>query len=143
MYHQIFVSPKDRDAFRFVSCKFWTDPIGGYGMSLHIFGKIDSPYIANWVLKKTAKNQAKSYSERAFEINFRTFLHGRFFIHAFKSDKSYKYMQWNIQNFEKWRIWFIWNLYLKYQQNLSHLSGNCQSVNLDLDKIPLERALGI
>ena len=52
-------------------------------------------------------------------------------------------MQWNIQNFEKWRIWFFWNLYPKYQQNLSHLSGNCQSVNLDLDKIPLERALGI
>ena len=93
MYHQIFVPPKDRDALRFVSCKFLTDPIEDYRMSVHIFGKIDSPYIANWVLKKTAKNQTKSYSERAFEINFRTFLHGRFFIHAFKSNKSYKYMQ--------------------------------------------------
>ena len=93
MYHQIFVPPKDRDALRFVSCKFLTDPIEDYRMSVHIFGKIDSPYIANWVLKKTAKNQAKSYSERAFEINFRTFLHGRCFILVFKSNKSYKYMQ--------------------------------------------------
>ena len=93
MYHQIFVPPKDRDALPFVSCKFLTDPIEDYRMSVHIFGKIDSPYIANWVLKKTAKNQTKSHSERAFEINFRTFLHGRFFIHAFKSNKCYKYMQ--------------------------------------------------
>ena len=36
-------------------------------MSVHIFGKIDSPCIANWVVKKTAKDQTKSYSERAIE----------------------------------------------------------------------------
>ena len=40
MYHQIFVSPKDRDALRFVWRKFSTDPIEDYRMSVHIFGKI-------------------------------------------------------------------------------------------------------
>ena len=57
MYHQIFVPPKDRDALRFVSCKFLTDPIEDYRMSVHIFGKIDSPYIANWVLKQLKTKQ--------------------------------------------------------------------------------------
>ena len=36
-------------------------------MSVHIFGKIDSPCIANWVVKKTAKDQTKSYFERGIE----------------------------------------------------------------------------
>ena len=57
MYHQIFVPPKDRDALPFVSCKFLTDPIEDYRMSVHIFGKIDSPYIANWVLKQLKTKQ--------------------------------------------------------------------------------------
>ena len=67
MYHQIFVSPKDRDALRFVWRKFLTDPIEGYRMSVHIFGKIDSPFISNCVVKKTAKDQTKSYSKRPIE----------------------------------------------------------------------------
>ena len=67
MYHQIFVSPKDRDALRFVWRKFSTDPIGNYRVSVHIFGKIKSSCIANWVVKKTAKNQTISYSKRAIE----------------------------------------------------------------------------
>ena len=67
MYHQIFVSPKDRDALRFVWRKFSTDPIEDYRVSVHIFGKINSPCIANWVVKKTAKDQTISYSKRAIE----------------------------------------------------------------------------
>ena len=64
MCHQIFVSPKERDALRFVWRKFSTDPTEDYRMSVHIFGKIDSPCIANWVVKKTAEDQLKSCSKR-------------------------------------------------------------------------------
>ena len=39
MYHQIFVSPKDRDALRFVWRKFSTNPIEDYRMIVHIFAK--------------------------------------------------------------------------------------------------------
>ena len=67
MHHQIFVSPKDGDALCFVWRKFATDPIYKYRMGVHIFGKIDSPCIVNWVVKKTAKDQTKSFSERAIE----------------------------------------------------------------------------
>ena len=54
MYHQIFVSPKNQDALRFVWRKFSTDPIEDYRMNVHIFGKIDSSCIANWVVKKNS-----------------------------------------------------------------------------------------
>ena len=67
MYHQIFVSPNDRDAFCFVWRKFSIDPIEDYRMSVHIFCKIGSPCIANWVVKKTAKDQTKSYSKKSIE----------------------------------------------------------------------------
>ena len=33
-------------------------------MSVHIFGKIDSPCIANWVVKETAKDQTKRYFKK-------------------------------------------------------------------------------
>ena len=52
MYHQIFVSPKDRDALRFVWRKFSTDPIEDYRMSVHIFGKVDSPCVNIGLSKK-------------------------------------------------------------------------------------------
>ena len=64
IHHQIFVPTKDQDVLRFVWRKFSTDPIENYRISAHIFGKIGSPCIANWVVKKTAKDQTKSYSKR-------------------------------------------------------------------------------
>ena len=51
MYHQIFASRKDLDALRFVWLNFSTDPIENYRMSDRIFRKIDSPCIANRVVK--------------------------------------------------------------------------------------------
>ena len=57
MYHQIFVSPKDQNALHFVWCKFSNDPVEDYRMCIHIFGKIDSPCIANWVVKKQLKTK--------------------------------------------------------------------------------------
>ena len=46
-YHQIFVSPKDRDALRFVWLKFSTESTEDYRISVHIFCKIDLPCIGN------------------------------------------------------------------------------------------------
>ena len=85
MYHQIFVSLKDRDALGFVWHKFSTDPIEDYRMSVHVFGKIDSPCIANWVFNNNKKKTAK---DQTFRL-------------VFKSNRSYEYMQRNTRNFEK------------------------------------------
>ena len=67
MCRQIFVSLNGRDALRFVWRNFSTDPIEDYRISVHIIGKIDSACIANWAVKKTAKDQTKSYSKTAIE----------------------------------------------------------------------------
>ena len=147
MYHQIFVSPKDRDALRFIWRKFSTDPIKDYRMSVHIFCKIDSPCIAIWVVKKTAKGQTKSYSKRATESVLEHF-YMYDFLDLFSSQAEAinicKEISKILKKGEFHLIKFISNdreILKSLPQD--DLSANCQSVNLDLDKTPLERALRI
>ena len=51
MYHQIKVKESDQDALLFVWRNTPEEEIDDYKMTVHIFGKIDSPCIANWVIK--------------------------------------------------------------------------------------------
>ena len=51
MYHQIKVKESDQDASLFVWRNTPEEEIDDYKMTVHIFGKIDSPCIANWVIK--------------------------------------------------------------------------------------------
>ena len=145
MYHQIFVSPKDRDALRFVWRKFKTDPIEDYRTSVHIFGKIDSLCIANWVVKKQLKTK-QSYSKRAIESILEHFYMDDF-LDSFSSQiEAINICKEILEILKKGRF----NL-TKFVSNdeetvkslpQDDLSANCPSVNLDLNKIPLERALG-
>ena len=47
-------------------------------MSVRIFNKVDSPCIDTYVVKKTAKDQAKTYSKRATESILEYFYEGDF-----------------------------------------------------------------
>ena len=47
IFHQIFVENKDRGVLRFLWGDDYTDPIEVYRMNVHLFGKVDSPCIAN------------------------------------------------------------------------------------------------
>ena len=61
IYHQIKVAENDQDALRFV----WRDntdkEIVDHMMKVHIFGKINPPCIANWVIKRMASDQSNQY----------------------------------------------------------------------------------
>ena len=53
MFHQVLVDPKDVDSLRFL----WRDnpenPLLDCQMNVHLFGKVDSPCIANCALRKS------------------------------------------------------------------------------------------
>ena len=63
MFQQIFVKQNDRNYLRFL----WRDNpnlvIDEYQMNVHIFGKNDSPCIANLSLKQYAKDQQDEFSK--------------------------------------------------------------------------------
>lgn len=54
MFHQVQVPNPETDALRFLWRKNIEKEIEDYAMQVHIFGKTDSPCIADWALKRTA-----------------------------------------------------------------------------------------
>ena len=70
MFHQVKVTPKDRDALRFL---WWpggnmNDKAKTYRMTVHLFGAISSPSSAAFCLKQTALQYGDGYSERACKV---------------------------------------------------------------------------
>ena len=62
MFHQIRVRKSDQDALRFVCRESQLKPMEDYIMCVHVFGKLDSPCIANCTLKKTPIDQKAKYN---------------------------------------------------------------------------------
>ena len=58
MFHQILVENKDRDVLRFLWRDNYIYPIEDYRMNVHLFGKVDSPSIANRTIRKIAADQS-------------------------------------------------------------------------------------
>jgi len=56
MFHQIFVSPSDKNALRFVWRESISEPPSDYVINVHTWGKNDSPCIANYALKRSASD---------------------------------------------------------------------------------------
>ena len=56
MFHQVRVCESDIDALRFDWREKPEDELLDYTMLVHLFGKVDSPCIANWPINKAADN---------------------------------------------------------------------------------------
>ena len=61
MYHQVRVTPRNRDALRFLWYDKY-DKIATYGMSVHLFGGICSASVASYALKRTALDHAHPFA---------------------------------------------------------------------------------
>ena len=74
MFHQVYVSEKDRDSLRFL----WRDldetkKADEYHMTVHVFGSVDSPCCASYALQRTALDQRGKFSEDAIYAAKRNF----------------------------------------------------------------------
>ena len=56
IFHQARVCESDIDALRFIWREKPEDELLDYVLLVHLFGKVDSPCIANWSIKKAADN---------------------------------------------------------------------------------------
>ena len=69
MFHRVACREEDMDALRFL----WWDgsldePPSDYKMTVHLFGKADSPCIAAWALQQTAADNEAAFGEEIREI---------------------------------------------------------------------------
>ena len=60
MFHQVKVKKSDQDALRFLWRFLKTENPQEYAMTVHLFGKSDSPCCSNYALKQCAKDHLQS-----------------------------------------------------------------------------------
>ena len=75
MFSQVLVPREDRDLLRLL---WWQDgdvtkPLTDYRMKVHVFGAVSSPSCANYALKRTADNQAKTFGKEVAQVIQRNF----------------------------------------------------------------------
>ena len=74
MFHQVRVKPEDCEALKFLwySNGLEEDP-ETYCMLVHIFGAKDSPSVANFAVKKTARDNKDAFRKEAIQTVERNF----------------------------------------------------------------------
>ena len=145
MYHQIKVAENDQDALRFVWRNNTDEEIVDLMMKVHIFGKVDSPCISNWVITRTASAQSSQYENEIIERIQQNFYMDDY-LDCFPSQekaietvrKVIKILSTGGFRLTKWLSNGKHNL-----KTLTPAERSPKVVNLDLSDIPIERALGI
>ena len=145
MFHQVQVLPADRDALRFLWCFSKDSPIDTYKMNVHLFGKTDSPCCSNWVLRKTALDNQQHFNENVLNAVSKRFYMDDY-LDSFDDPQTAVKTITDVVSLLKLGGFdlakFIFNsrdiLKEKSPWNLSP-----KIVNLDLDELPIERALGV
>ena len=69
MYHQVKVPEKEQDSLRFLWRDSDKEDVADYVMTVHLFGKTDSPCVANWALRKSVEDASEKIKE-AVENHF-------------------------------------------------------------------------
>ena len=143
MFHGVACREDDTDALRFL----WWDgsldePPSDYKMTVHLFGKADSPCIAAWALQQTAADNEAAFGEEIREIVKKNF----YVDDGLFSKQSTE--QAEHSSLELMRMLRKGNFRLtKFISNdkdlLAAIPAEERTIkNLDLDKLPIERALG-
>ncbi|XP_046542848.1 uncharacterized protein LOC124253172 [Haliotis rubra] len=149
MFHQVKVPKEQQDYLRFL---WWPDgdvdsDLKEYRMTVHTFGTISSPSIANYALKASAhKSEGKYDSDVAYTI-YRNF----YVDDCLKSLQDEKSAVTLISQLRSACAEGGFNL-TKFTSNSKHVlsslppehcSKDIQAIDLSCDDIPMERALGM
>ena len=143
MYHQIKVAENNQDALWFV----WRDntdkEIVDHMMKVHIFGKVDSPCTANWVIKRTGPEQSSQYENEIIETIKQNFYMDDYLDCFAPQEKAIETVHKVIKILSTGGFRLI-----KWLSNSKHIlktlppaERSPKVVNLYLNNIPIERAL--
>ena len=146
MFHQVGVCEEDRDSLRFL----WRDldetrlP-DEYQMTVHVFGAVDSPCCANYALQRTALDQSEKFSKDAVHAVLRNFYMDDLLSSKPNSDGATNLAKQLIEllatggfRLTKWMS--------NSREVLAAIPSSevaCDTVDLDCNELPQERALGV
>ena len=143
MFHRVACREDDTDALRFL----WWDgsldePPSDYKMTVHLFGKADSPCIAAWALQQTAADNEAAFGEEIREIVKKNFcVDGGLFSKQSTEQAVHSSLEL-IRMLRKGN--FRLTKFISNEKDLlAAIPAEERTIkNLDLDKLPIERALG-
>ncbi|XP_059352987.1 uncharacterized protein LOC130690708 [Daphnia carinata] len=145
MYHQVLVPEEDQDAFRFLyrSPNSTTSPLT-YRMTVHVFGAVSSPSTCLFALNKTAEDHKTKFPHAAASVKTSFYVDN--YLDSFESEdeaiKRARQLKELLQlggfNLTKWS-----SSSRKVLTAIKPLGLANPKLDLDLDKLPMDRALGI
>ena len=147
MFPKIFVENKDRDVLRFLWRDNYINPIEDYRMNVHLFGKVDSLCVANWTIKKTAADQSDSFDQISIKTIENDFYMDDFLSSFHEISVAIKVCIDVINILQKGG--FRLTKFISNNRSLlqalptSNISPKLTEINLSVNDIPIERALGL
>ena len=147
MFHQVRVRPSDCDALRFL---WWPEgnldnPPKEYRMNVHLFGSASSPSCANFALKKTADDKASHFNNQAIETVQRNFFVDNCLKSVREEDEAIKLAKdlRELLALGGFKLTKWLSNSRKVIESLPEGEQAAQVKDLDFDKTPIERALGV
>lgn len=149
MYHQVKVTPDDRDALRFVW--FQGDDTGGpsvtYRMTSHLFGGVWSPSCANYALQQLTKEFAEEFPQVVLD----TVLHNFYIDDCLKSVKTLDIavpLASEVRQLLAKRGFRLTKVFSNSPELMTTIpkeewGKSFSAIDVSLDKLPTERALGM
>ena len=144
MFHRVACTEEDADALRFL---WWNEgmdkPPSDHRMTVHLFGKADSPCIAAYALQRTATDNRTDFSKEVCDIISKNFYVDDCLFSVPTTERAIKSSLQLIQLLKKGNFRLT-----KFVSNAKEVlaaipEGERTIKNLDLDKLPIERALGL
>lgn len=149
MFHQVLVTPKDRDFLRFL---WWpggdvTQQLEEYRMTAHLFGAVSSPSCACFALRRTAEDNQGTFSDKAIDTINRNF----YMDDCLKSVQSEEEAVTLVRNLTDichkggfhLTKWTSNNREVLLSVPEEDRSKNLLELDLDRDQLPVERVLGL
>ena len=144
MFHRVHCAEEDTDALRFL---WWSEgfdkPPSEHKMMVHLFGKSDSPCIAAWALKKTAKDHEHEFGKEVSHIVDRNFYVDDCLVSVTTPEKAIELSK-NLTELLKKGNFRLTKFASNDKTVLAAIPAEERTIkNLDLDEVPIERALGV
>ncbi|XP_057380666.1 uncharacterized protein LOC130703063 [Daphnia carinata] len=145
MYHQVLVPEEDQDAFRFFyrSPNSTTSPLT-YRMTVHVFGAVSSPSTCLFALNKTAEDNSTKFPDAAASV--RTSFYVDNYLDSFRSEEEAIKRARQLKELLQLGGFNLTKCSSSSRRVLAALKplGLANpKLDLDLDKLPMDRALGI